>query len=218
MDKKKLSIIICISIFTIILIILLLLLFNKSTKNEIELTTASTTTVSTGILNENNPGGGDHGGGATTTIVTTTTGVLNENNPGGGDHGGGAPKTSTTTTFKVSTTSTSTTTKSKSYTCPDGYELNNDKCTITVNAIYDCPPNTTSFDNGSSNGCVNLSEGYERPESGCPNGTGEIHVLAFMGTPEKYECLPLHNKTYQCEDGYKLNNNKCTKTINATLK
>ena len=79
-----------------------------------------------------------------------------------------------------------------------------------------CPPNTTDYSDDSiprDTYCVNLSEGYDT-ENGCPSGYGEIKMI-ILGGNDKYQCLPLHEKIYACDDGYLLDNNKCIKTIDA---
>ena len=164
MKDKKLLIIISTITLLLILLIIILLINNSNSKLKSEITTynnvtiESTTTTSltnsTGILNENNPGGGDHGGGATTTIVGTTS------------------TTTKSTTSKITTSITSTT-RNISYTCPDGYVLNGAICTSTMDAKYACSENTTDYSNEDipkNTYCVNLSEAYDKPESGCPEG------------------------------------------------
>ena len=43
-----------------------------------------------------------------------------------------------------------------------------------------------------------------------------MRISTLDGTPDSYECLPLFDYIYTCESDYTLNNDKCTKTINAT--
>ena len=219
MNKDKKQDILIVSIITgvilvlVVIIILILVLHNKK-KTNLELTTIQTSeTTSTTMSN------------IVTTTEETTTGVLNENNPGGGDHGGGASKK--TTTAKITTTNKTTSSKSiiqntssKKYKCPDGYQLEGTKCITTEPPKYGCPSNMAEITNNGipeDKNCINLSEGFERTEGGCPSNTYELHLIPFMGTPEKWNCYYFHSKVYTCENGYTLTNNKCIKTINATL-
>ena len=103
------------------------------------------------------------------------------------------------------------------YSCLENYTLNDNKCTITIQANYVCPENTTDYSNidiPSDTYCVNLSEGFETETESCPPNHGLIKMIS-LGGPDKYECLPLHNKIYTCDEGYTLINNQCTKTIDA---
>lgn len=214
MKKDKTKIILMISLVFIILSIVTIIILILASKGKINnnMTTLTTTltieditttnTTSTGVINENNPGGGDHGGGASTTTKTTTN-VTN------------------TSTIKTQKSTTTETTLPKQYTCPDGYTLNNLQCISTKKATYACPEGTTDYSSEEiprDTYCVNLNETFDRPEDGCPNNSGEIHILGFMGTPEQYKCLPLHRKAYVCESGYSLNNNLCTKVVPPTIK
>ena len=139
--------------------------------------------------------------------------------------------TSTTTTKPTTTTITKKTTKpttskttikvtqttKPTYKCPDGFTLNGTTCTRTINASASCPENmhATTTENGEY--CINLSEGYDTEEDSCPNGYVSIAVIS-LGAPTKYHCHPLHEKIYTCPEDYNLNNKKCNKTVDATIK
>ena len=99
------------------------------------------------------------------------------------------------------------------YTCPNGYTLNGTKCTITTNATLQCPEGTV--EGGEPSGCFKFSEGVEVEGTTCPAGQVGLTIIGW-GTPDKYMCHPSYNKVYVCEAGYELNDNKCTKTIDAT--
>ena len=101
------------------------------------------------------------------------------------------------------------------YTCPDGYTLNDTKCTITIDATLKCPEGT--LEGGEPSGCFKFSEGVEVEGETCPSGQVGLLVIS-LGGPDKYNCYPSYKKVYTCEEGYTLNNNKCTKTIDATKK
>lgn len=101
------------------------------------------------------------------------------------------------------------------YTCPDGYTLNDTKCTITIDATLKCPEGT--LEGGEPSGCFKFSEGVEVEGETCPSGQVGLLVIS-LGGPDKYNCYPSYKKVYTCEEGYTLNNNKCTKTIDAIKK
>ncbi len=101
------------------------------------------------------------------------------------------------------------------YTCPNGYTLNGNKCTITTNATLQCPEGTV--EGGEPSGCFKFSEGVEVEGTTCPAGQVGLTIIGW-GTPDKYMCHPSYNKVYVCESGYELNGTKCTKTIDATQK
>lgn len=110
----------------------------------------------------------------------------------------------------------STSSPKPTYSCPDGYKMSNKKCIKTINAEYVCPSGMHESDN---NMCISFSEGHEaNEEHDCPSGETMIKTLGFMGTPEKYNCYPLHKKVYSCPSDYVLNGTVCTKTIDATKK
>lgn len=102
------------------------------------------------------------------------------------------------------------------YTCPDGYQLNDKKCTSTVDPNYECPSGLTEY---AGDRCINFSEGVETETESCPDDQGLLKMLGWNG-PEsnKYYCYPLYDKVYTCDDGYSLTNNKCVKTIDAIEK
>ena len=107
--------------------------------------------------------------------------------------------------------------KLPTYSCPNGYRLSGTTCITSVSAIYSCPDNTHDYANDDiprDKYCINLSEGYYTDDT-CPDGYGLLAEIS-LGSPTKYKCMPLHNKVYKCDNGYVLNGNMCTKTINAT--
>jgi hypothetical protein len=101
------------------------------------------------------------------------------------------------------------------YTCPNGYTLNGNKCTITTNATLQCPEGTV--EGGEPSGCFKFSEGVEVEGTTCPAGQVGLTIIGW-GTPDKYMCHPSYNKVYVCESGYEINGTKCTKTIDAIQK
>ena len=101
------------------------------------------------------------------------------------------------------------------YTCPNGYTINGNKCTITTNATLQCPEGTV--EGGEPSGCFKFSEGIEVEGTTCPAGQVGLTIIGW-GTPDKYMCHPSYNKVYVCEDGYEINGTKCTKTIDAIQK
>ena len=109
--------------------------------------------------------------------------------------------------------------KEPTYSCPEGYNLNGTICTQTIDANYECPENTHDFSDGiipSNTYCINLSEGNPTEEETCPEGYGRVKQIS-LGGPSTYNCFPLHKKEYKCNDGYNLNGDKCSKTINANV-
>ena len=103
------------------------------------------------------------------------------------------------------------------YSCPNGYTLNDTKCTSVIDANHVCPENTHDYSNDGiprDTYCINLSEGYQRDTNTCPDNYGVIAVLGF-GTPTTYQCLPLHEKIYTCPEGYSLDGTKCTSVVDA---
>lgn len=115
------------------------------------------------------------------------------------------------------TTPTQPTTPTVTYTCPNGYTLNGTKCSITVDAVLDCPSGKHSSSDGNLSGCIDFNEGFETQDS-CPSNHIQIKMITLDGTPSKYYCYPVHPKVYTCEQGFTLSGTKCTKTINATKK
>jgi len=103
------------------------------------------------------------------------------------------------------------------YTCPSGYTLNGTKCIQTIDASLQCPEKTYEFSDGTTTGCINLSEGVPAEEETCPSNYGRLAMIS-LGQETTYNCFPLYEKVYTCESGYTLNNNKCTKTIDAIKK
>ena len=99
------------------------------------------------------------------------------------------------------------------YSCPSGYTQDGNKCHLTVDATLKCPEGTN--EGGDPPGCINLKEGVEVEGETCPSGQSGL-VMITIGGPNKYHCFPSYDKVYTCEDGYTLNGNKCTKTIDAT--
>ena len=103
------------------------------------------------------------------------------------------------------------------YTCPSSYTLNGTKCVQTIDASLQCPEKTYEFSDGTTKGCINLSEGVPAEGETCPSNYGRLAMISF-GQETTYNCFPLYEKVYTCESGYTLNNNKCTKTIDANKK
>ena len=99
------------------------------------------------------------------------------------------------------------------YSCPDGYILNDNKCTITIDANQVCPEGT--LEGGIPNGCLKFGEGIEVEGETCPSGQVGLLIIS-IGSPDKYYCYPSYDKVYNCDDGYALSGNKCIKTIDAT--
>ena len=105
------------------------------------------------------------------------------------------------------------------YSCPDGYNLDNNKCISIKDASLECPSNTTSYADDNiprDKYCINLNEGYEIDNDTCPEGYGLVVILGW-GTPDINQCFPLHEKVLVCDDGYSLDNNKCIKIIDANM-
>ncbi len=99
------------------------------------------------------------------------------------------------------------------YSCPSGYTQDGNKCHLTVDATLKCPEGTD--EGGDPIGCFKFSEAIETQEESCPSGQVWLQMIS-LGGPTKYYCYPSYDKVYTCEDGYTLNGNKCTKTIDAT--
>jgi hypothetical protein len=99
------------------------------------------------------------------------------------------------------------------YSCPSGYTQDGNKCHLTVDASLKCPEGTD--EGGDPIGCFKFSEAIETQEDSCPSGQVWLQMIS-LGGPTKYYCYPSYDKVYTCEDGYTLNGNKCTKTIDAT--
>ena len=97
------------------------------------------------------------------------------------------------------------------YSCPEGYQLNGTQCIQTIAARRECPAGTTEYSNTY---CINLSEGSDSDSDSCPNGYGVLTIIGW-GTPDTYQCFPLHEKMYVCDDGFQLNENQCIRLIQA---
>ncbi len=104
------------------------------------------------------------------------------------------------------------------YTCPEGYTLEDVKCRQVISANHVCPEGTTDFSDENTprdTYCVNLDEGYQSDSDSCPEGYGTIMQLG-IGSPTIYRCIPLHLKIYTCSEGYTLEDKSCIKIIDAT--
>lgn len=196
-DKYKTLIII--GIITILLIILIIVLLTSNNRNKPNNLTTINTTSSTSTSSEVVT--------TSTEEVTTTTSITTSNSTTN------TSKQKTTTTKEVITT-TSTTAKVVSYSCPDNYNLENNKCVRIVNALLDCPQGYTYYNEEK---CISLSQGYEVNENDtCANGYEHIMQLSLFG-PNTYYCHPTINKIYVCKEGT-LKGTECYITTDAIVK
>ena len=188
--KDKYKVLITIAIITILLIIYLIILLTSNNRiKPNELTTVTTTSSSTTVE---------------TTTTTTTEEVTTTN----------TTVVATTTTKKTtsSTTTTSTTVKPITYSCPNNYVLENNKCIRKVAATLQCPSGYTSYKDDTK--CINLSAGYEINENDtCPDGYDYMMQLSLFG-PNTYKCHPVKDPIYVCNEGT-LKNNECIISIDA---
>ena len=192
--KDKYKVLITIGIITILLIIYLIILLTTNNKNKPNELTTVTTTSST-----------------STTVETTTTTTVEETTTSTTVVATTTTKKTTSSTTKVVTTTSNTTSKQVTYSCPNKYELNNNKCIRKVAATLQCPSGYTDY---SDNKCINLSEGYEINENDtCPDGYGYMMLLNLFG-PNTYMCHPVKNQIYVCNEGT-LKGNECIISIDA---
>ena len=139
-----------------------------------------------------------------TTVTTTSTSNTIETTT--------TTTTATSSTTKVVTTTSSTTSKQVTYSCPNNYVLENNKCIRKVNATLECPSGYTSYKDDTK--CINLSAGYEISENDtCPDGYDYMMQLSLFG-PNTYMCHPVKNQIYVCNEGT-LKNNECIISIDA---
>ena len=201
MLKKKKLIIILIILFIIVLLIISLIIIksinNKDTKIQNNKTTTSKEVISsyeeTTTSSET----------TTTSTITSTTRENTTTNK--------TTKNTTKESTRSTTKSTITSTTVKQLSCPSGYTLINNMCTITVNANYVCPTNTHE---SSADECVSFTGSIPAENDTCPPGYQRMTMIS-IGSPDRTDCLPLYKKVYKCDDGYTLHDtNKCSKTIN----
>jgi uncharacterized repeat protein (TIGR02543 family) len=105
-------------------------------------------------------------------------------------------------------------TKGKKYTCPDGYTLSGDKCTLETTPTEACPSNTTSYNGG----CLTLG-GTVRKEPIRTCGTKtvitglgytrEVQGTYISGACYYYEWQPVVDQATCTSQQHKWINNKC---------
>lgn len=198
MKNKKKIIYLIITLLIIILLIISILFINNINKKDNKKSINKTRTTISTTIETNNTSTSNEIINTTTTNTTISTNTTKTNK--------------ITTKEKNTSTSIETTTSTTKKRCPDGYILDNNKCTKTIDAIRKCPTNTSETINDK---CVNLSEGISTTESTCPDNQVMITIIS-LGGPDQDKCFPLYEKIYACEDGYTLHDiNKCSITINA---
>ena len=193
--KDKYKVLLTIGIITILLIIYLIILLTSNNRiKPNELTTVTTTSTSNTIETTTTTTTAAEVTTTSSTVTTTTT------------------KKTTSSTTKVVTTTSSTTSKQVTYSCPNNYVLENNKCIRKVNATLECPSGYTSYKDDTK--CINLSAGYEISENDtCPDGYDYMMQLSLFG-PNTYMCHPVKNQIYVCNEGT-LKNNECIISIDA---
>ena len=221
MNIKKIKIITYI-IIVLLIIILILNILQKVKRDNKKINIVKPTTISTTVK------GDPITSSSTTTVVTTSTKETTTTT---------SKKEETSTTLTTTRSSTTTTTKSTSttttkkttstttkhipvYTCPEGYTLEDTKCTIIVDATKVCPQNAVEYGSDGIE-CIKLSDSnaFETSNDTCPSGFALIEMINLDGKPSKNICYPGYSKIYYCDHGYKITeDNNCIKTINATLK
>ena len=103
------------------------------------------------------------------------------------------------------------------YSCPDGYTLNDKKCIIITDTHLGCPEGSLSAGDENHSGCIIFAEGYYSDNDSCPDNYISIKVISLDGTPNRMACYPIHDKVPVCYEGYTLVDNKCYAEIDATL-
>ena len=220
MNIKKIKIITYI-IIVLLIIILILNILQKVKRDNKKINIVKPTTISTTVK-------GDPITSSSTPTVTTSTNKTTTTSKKEETSTTTSTTTSSSTTTTTKSTSTTTTKKTTStttkhipvYTCPDGYTLEDTKCTIIINATKVCPTGATEY-NQDGIECIKLSDSnaFETSNETCPSGFALIEMINLDGKPSKNICYPGYNKVFYCDHGYKITeDNKCIKTINATLK
>ena len=208
-DKKRKTIIIILCLIVILLLVHLILFIKATTPNQVNPIINNNTYIPSNNNTTNNK----------TNIETPKNTVTPENKEKEEHIVKDKEKETTNSNNNDNTGLKPSDPPNITYTCPDDYSLNGNKCTITIDADYVCPNGThdyayTNIPNGLY--CINLSEGYDNDNDECPDGYGPLR-LTSLGTPDTYQCFPLHEKIYVCPDDYIQIDNTCTKTIDATV-
>lgn len=102
------------------------------------------------------------------------------------------------------------------YSCPEGYTLNDKKCIIVTDTHLGCTDGLVSAGDDNISGCISFSEGIYTDDI-CPDNYISIKMITLDGTPSKMVCYPIHDKVPVCYEGYTLVDNKCYAEIDATL-
>ena len=222
---------------TIILLIILLclFLFNKKDNSKENITSNNNSNDTSNIENNSNidsnilPINSNSNSNVNSNIVSNSTKASNSNSNKPSNNNSNSNKSNSNSNKSSNSNKTSNNNSNinsnlnsnnnePEYTCPNGFTLNGTKCTITIDAHYDCPKGSHSSSDGNISGCIIFSEAVETPTGDCPVDQIMITQIS-LGGPNKYMCYPLHNKVLTCYEGYTLvNNNKCTATIDATKK
>ena len=174
---------------------------NKSTNTKKENSSSSNTKPS----NSTKPSSG----------TNSSSGNSNGSSNGGSNNSSGGGSNNSSGGSSNGNSNGNTPAPKPTYSCPNGYVLNGTKCTKTVNASLVCPEGTV--EGGTPNGCFKFSEGVEVEGTTCPSGQVGLTMIS-LGGPDRYFCYPNHSKVYTCDEGYTLNGNKCSITIDATKK